>query len=177
MKSILIAAFLSLAIAGAGRGMYLTRHQDPQATGQAQTETARRKALALIDYLEKKKDKRVEKVVLNKYGFAGVPSEELVNYNIKIGDVKYTVVRPGKDKKDEHYLSFDVKTGKDSIITVDDEGVDGSVDRGMDLKTATKEEKKIYATKAYELRDKQRWQAEYEKHIDALIQFLGVTVP
>jgi len=146
-------------------------------TAQTDTQTTKRKAEALIAYLEKKKDKRVAKVVLHNYGFAGIPSEELVNYNIKIGDVKYTVVRQGKDKKDENYLSFDVKTGKVAHITIDDEGVDGSIDRGMDVMTATKEEKKIYGTKAYQLKERERWQAEYEKTIDALIQFLGITVP
>jgi hypothetical protein len=147
------------------------------AAAQINTEATKLKAEALIAYLEKRKDKRVQKVVVNKYSFAGIPSEELVNYNIKIGDVKYTVVRQGKDIKDENYLSFDVKTGKVAHITIDDETVDGSIDRGMDLITATKEEKKIYATKAYQLKERERWQAEYEKTIDALIQFLGITVP
>lgn len=184
MKSILITAFLLITFASAGSGLFATLHQEPKTTpsttqtmAPADTEATKRKARALIEYLEKKKDKRVDKVVLNKYSWAGVPSEDFVNYNIKIGDVKYTVIRQGKDKKDENYLSFDVKTGKESIIIVDDEGVDGNVDRGMDVKIATKEEKKIYGTKAYELKDRQRWQAEYEKTIDALIQFLGITVP
>jgi hypothetical protein len=191
MKSILIAAFLLFTFAWAGTELFATLHQERQTapsttqttlppsqeTAPGDTEATKRKAHALIDYLEKKKDKRVDKVVLNKYNWAGVPAEELVNYNIKIGEVKYTVVRQGKDKKDENYLSFDVKTGKESIITVDDEGVDGNVDRGMDVKNATKEEKKIYGTKAYELKDRQRWQAEYEKYLDALIQYLGITVP
>jgi hypothetical protein len=184
MKSILSSAFLLFTLAGAGSELFARLHQEPQTTpsttqtmGSADTESTKRKAQALIEYLEKKKDKRIDKVVLNKYNWAGVPSEELVNYNIKIGEVKYTVVRQGKDKKDENYLSFDVKTGKESVITVDDEGVDGNVDRGMDVKSATKVERKIYGTKAYELKDRQRWQAEYEKYIDALIQFLGITVP
>lgn len=184
MKSILITTFLLITVASAGSGLFATLHQEPQAapsTAQtiapADTEATKRKARALIEYLEKKKDKRVEKVVLDKYSWAGVPSEDFVNYNIKIGEVKYTVIRQGKDKKDENYLSFDVKTGKESVIIVDDEGVDGNVDRGMDVKIATKEEKKIYGTKACELKDRQRWQAEYEKTIDALIQFLGITLP
>jgi hypothetical protein len=184
VKSILSTAVLLFTLASAGSELFARLHQEPQtnpSTAQtmapADTDSTKRKAQALIEYLEKKKDKRIDKVVLNKYSWAGVPSEELVNYNIKIGEMKYTVIRQGKDKKDENYLSFNVKLGKESNIAVDDVGVDGSVDHGMDLKNATKEEKKTYGSKAYELKDRQRWQAEYEKTIDALIQFLGITVP
>ena len=148
-----------------------------EAVTQTDAEATKRKAEALIAYLEKTKDKRVDKVVVNKYSLAGIPSEDFVNYNIRIGDVKYIVIRQGKDKKDENYLSFAVKTAKLANITIDDEGVDGIIDRGMDLMIATKEEKKTYGTKTYQLKERERWQAEYEKAIDALIQFLGIAEP
>jgi hypothetical protein len=142
------------------------------------TDAIKLKAEALVRFLETKKDKRVEKVVLNKYNWAGVPSEELVNYNIKIGDTKYTVERPGKAKPDAHYLGFNVRGPKGATeIVLWDRELDGRVDQAMDVKNTSKEEKKQYGAKGYELKDRERWQAEYEKTIDALSQYLGVTGP
>jgi hypothetical protein len=145
--------------------------------GQDANAATMRKARALVEYLEKTKDKRVEKVVVNKFGFSGAPKEEYVNYTVKIGDIKYQVGRPGKDQKGANYVAFDVWAGKTTQLTVTDEGIDGSVDAGMDVKAATKEEKKVYGTKAYVLSDRDRWQAEYEKFLDAVIGHLGIVVP
>ena len=156
-------------------GNVFAHDQDP--TAQTGTAATMRKARALVEYLAKTKDKRVEKVAVNKFGLSGVGAEEYVNYTVKIGDVKYQVGRPGKDRAGVNYLVFDVWAGKTSYITVGDDGLDGSVDRGMDVKAATKEEKKVYGTKAYVLTDRERWQGEYEKFIDAVVQFLGITVP
>jgi len=155
----------------------LGHQQDPPATAQTDTAATMRKARALVEYLEKTKDKRVQRVAVNKFSLSGAGAEEYVNYTIKVGDVKYQAGRPGKARASENYLAFDVWAGKTSQTTVTDDGIDGVVDSGMDVKAATKEEKKVYGTKGYVLKDRQRWQAEYEKYIDAFIQFLGIAVP
>lgn len=144
------------------------------AVAQSSIEATKRKADALIAYLESQNDKRVKKVVVGKFGFGGGSSEEYVNYTIKIGEVKYQVGRPGKDKKGVNYVVFDVWAGKTSYITVGDDYIDGSVDSGMDVKNASKEDKKIYGTPAYQLKDRERWQAEYEKYLDVVIGYLGI---
>ena len=181
MKSVTIAMLL---IAGFGYGNARASLEVKGMQGalanqaDASIDAVKRKAEALVRFLETKKDKRVEKVVLNKYNWAGVPAEELVNYNIKIGETKYTVERPGKAKPDAHYLGLNVRgpRGATEIILWDRE-MDGRLDQAMDVKNTTKEEKKLYGTKGYELKDRERWQAEYERTIDALSQYLGVTAP
>ena len=161
-----------------GGGNVFAPDQDPPATAQTDTAATMRKARALVEYLEKTKDKRVERVAVNKFSLSGVGAEEYVNYTVKIGDVKYQVGRPGKARvARENYLVFDVWAGKTSYITVGDDDIDGSVDSGMDVKAATKEEKKIYGTKDYVLKDRERWQGVYKKFIDTVVQFLGITVP
>ncbi len=181
MKLMTIAVVLVVANAYGNAQETAETKQPPVAIatqGDPVTDAVKRKAEALVSFLETKKDKRVEKVVLNKYNWAGVPSEELVNYNIKIGETKYTVERPGKAKPDAHYLGFNVRGPKGATeIILWDREMDGRIDQAMDVKNTTKEEKKLYGAKGYELKDRERWQAEYEKTIEALSQYLGVTAP
>jgi hypothetical protein len=150
-------------------------------TGQAdQASTAtKRKADALMEFLEKTKDKKVEKVVLRKYNWAGVPTEEGLNYNVKIGDAKFTVVRPGKDIAGERYIVFVVKPTKTATgLMVADDDADGVVDRGrlQDKKASAEQSRQFDAKKAVGAEHREFWQGEYVKAVDALCQYLGVSI-
>jgi hypothetical protein len=157
------------------------QQSDSTKTDQAdQTSTAtKRKADALMEFLEKTKDKRVEKTVLSKYKWTGVSTEEFLNYNVKIGDAKYTVVRPGKDVAGERYIVFIVKPGKatPSLIVADDD-VDGLVDRGQfqDKKASSEQNRQFAAKKGLGAEHRVFWQGEYVKAVEALCQYLGVSI-
>ncbi|MFS8084687.1 MAG: hypothetical protein ACMG6H_03590 [Acidobacteriota bacterium] len=146
----------------------------------ADPSVVKRKADALMAFLDKTKDKRVEKVVLRKFNWVGAVKEEDYNYNVKLGEAKYTVIRPGKDMLDTNYLVFVVKLIKnDPGFLVADDDRDGSVDRGfIQNKKATPEEKREFdAKKAIGTQQKDFWQADYVKAVDALCQYLGVSLP
>src|SRR5262245_60637256 len=105
----------------------------PEATAEPQADASlvKRQADTLMAFLEQTKDKRVEKVALRKYNWAGAAKEEALNYNLKIADAKYTVVVPGRDMPADNYIVFLVKLLKsDPGFLVADDDRDGIVDRG-----------------------------------------------
>jgi len=138
----------------------------------------KRKADALIAFLEKTKDKRVEKVVLRKYNWAGAAKEEGLNYNIKMGEAKYTVVRPGRDIPDAKYIVFIVRLMKSgAAFLVADDDQDGSVDRGViqDKKASSEANREFSGKKGLGSQHREFWQGEYVKTVDALCQYLNAS--
>jgi hypothetical protein len=136
----------------------------------------KQRADALIAFLDRTKDKRVERVVLRKYNWAGVAKEENVNFNVKIGEAKYTVIRPGQDAPAENYIVFVVKLlKKEPGFLVADDDQDGSVDRGFvqNKKAASEERREFDARKGLGTQHKDSWQADYAKAVETVCQYLG----
>ena len=150
---------------------------------QSASQTKRRLE-ALVSHLDKATSgqqtrlwgrNKIERFVVNRYSALGKATVEGTGFEIKIGDMTYTVQTSGETVQTVEGVSILIKGKKVNEAIVFDKGGDGTVDRGEFYKRKAPAERRLLTdTEGTEHRE--FWQSEFEKALDALCQFLDVKV-